>query len=99
MEHHVEQRRWQNKEAEAEMNGAESRKYFKACMRPPCIYSWSGSQCLFLVRRQRNGRSSLRSCRYYIAPQIASEVKEIQRPAKMTFNQNELRVTMRLLVC
>jgi hypothetical protein len=35
----------------------------------------------------------------YIAPQIASEVKEIQRPVKMTFNQNELRVIMRLLVC
>jgi hypothetical protein len=55
-------------------------------------------QCLFLVRRQRNRRSSVRSCRNYIAPQIASEVKEIQRPAKITFNQNELRVIMRLLV-
>jgi hypothetical protein len=35
----------------------------------------------------------------YIAPQIASEVKEFQRRAKMTFNQIELRVIMRLLVC
>jgi hypothetical protein len=56
-------------------------------------------QCLFLVRRQRNRRSSVRSYRSYIAPQIASEVKEIQRPAKITFNQIELRVIMRLLVC
>jgi hypothetical protein len=46
-----------------------------------------------------NAIQTLHSWRSYIAPQIHSEVKEIQLFEKMSFNETKLPVIMRLFVC
>jgi hypothetical protein len=94
LEHYLELRR-QIKEAAVERKRAENLKFLKACMRPP---SGRAAECLF-VRRRLDTNSSVRTSRSYIAPQIPSEVKEIQLLEKMSFNETNLPVIMRLFVC